>query len=265
MLGYRRHQFHRAADTYHSHSEVHRALAVDFLKWVDMPSKGDRVLELGCGTGNTSIGLLRKGWREAVFTDSSPNMLRICRHHIGESGLPLTGTHFAVLDAEMIGNHELPLREDCFSLVVSSALVQWFPLLYPHFEKVRHVLKPGGKYLLASFTNENFPELRELLSSPPFLQPPLPGHSLAALEAQAREAGFEPELSRDWKWCQSFRTASDFFRMVHDIGASRKPGPRGPLPPRKLRLLMDTYQERFRFGKGVIATWHAALLQLRLP
>jgi 2-polyprenyl-3-methyl-5-hydroxy-6-metoxy-1,4-benzoquinol methylase len=73
---------------------VHRHLA-------ELVQPGDRVLELGCGTGEDALWLARQGVR-VTATDASPAMLDVAARKASAAGLS-DRIEFAQLDASTIG------------------------------------------------------------------------------------------------------------------------------------------------------------------
>ena len=74
---------------------VHRQLA----DWVQ---PGDRVLELGCGTGEDALWLARRG-AQVTATDASPAMLEIAARKAAAAGVA-DRIAFAPLDLRDIGD-----------------------------------------------------------------------------------------------------------------------------------------------------------------
>jgi SAM-dependent methyltransferase len=102
------------------------------------PSKGSRILEIGCGNGELIIGLARKGFACAGVDVSDVRLQRL-------RDLKLSGLEFFQAEGTT-----LPLPDGSFDSAIS---MQLFEHLHPddaveHLREVHRVLKPGGKYFL---------------------------------------------------------------------------------------------------------------------
>ena len=107
-------------------------------------TKPERVLDLGCGTGETTLFLSREFPSAGVRgVDLSPEMIRRAAARIGLD--PSARVSFRVADAS-----SLPFRDQSFDLVVQVNL--------PVFSKeVARVLRPGGQYVTVSSSGRNTP------------------------------------------------------------------------------------------------------------
>ncbi len=113
-------------------------------------TKGERVLDLGCGTATLTI-LIKESHPEAevIGLDGDPKVLEIARTKIAKAGLDIT------LDRGIA--FELPYPDSSFDRVLSS-------LLFHHLTReskrrtlgeVFRVLRPGGEFHLADFGKPN--------------------------------------------------------------------------------------------------------------
>jgi ubiquinone/menaquinone biosynthesis C-methylase UbiE len=111
------------------------------------PREGERVLEVGCGTG--VLSLLAKmivgegGAVEGI--DIAPKMVARARQKAEKAGLPI---NFRVASMD-----ELPYRDGVFDAVISSMMFHHLPLRIKGrgLEEVYRVLKIGGRFLLCDF------------------------------------------------------------------------------------------------------------------
>lgn len=114
---------------------------------------GQRVLDLGCGTGDLAIGAAQKmASGEVIALDFSAAMLDVARERawkqLGPQGAPGVNVKFVRASAE-----ELPLDNKKFNLVVSGFVLR---NVYERIEKVlngvHQSLSEGGRVAFVDFT-----------------------------------------------------------------------------------------------------------------
>lgn len=110
------------------------------------------VLDIGCGTGATTAGLLRRYPKATVLAlDFALPMLQLARRR----GRWLRRPRCVCADLD-----QLPLADHSVDLVFSNAALQWSADPAAAFEGIARVLKPGGLCLFTSFGPDTLYELR---------------------------------------------------------------------------------------------------------
>lgn len=145
---------------------------------------GDRVLDVGCGTGSLTILAKKKaGLSGAVYgVDPAAEMIDVARTKAANEGIDV---NFILGVAE---NLEFP--NDDFDLVLSSLMVHHLPgdgLKSLAFAEMYRVLKPGSHLLIVDFEPPKNYFLRWLLR--PFLKGML-DYDIRAIIPLLMEAGF---------------------------------------------------------------------------
>ncbi|MFC6990127.1 methyltransferase domain-containing protein [Haloplanus sp. GCM10025708] len=122
-------------------NEEMRAEALELLD----VERGDRVLDVGCGTGFGTEGLLQ--YTDDVHgLDQSAHQMQKAFEKFGRRD----AVNFYRGDAE-----RLPFRDDAFDVVWSSGSIEYWPNPVTALEECRRVTRPGGQVLVVG---PNYPE-----------------------------------------------------------------------------------------------------------
>ena len=127
-------------------ARVYRRVSVPHIGWSQsvvarIPLRGDEtVLDLGCGTGHLSAGLMERLPRGRVIgVDLSRNMLETARKDLQQ--VPLTRIAFVLADVAW-----LPFQNTA-DAIVSSAAFHWVKDHDRLFGSLFSALKPGGRLI----------------------------------------------------------------------------------------------------------------------
>jgi ubiquinone/menaquinone biosynthesis C-methylase UbiE len=129
----------------------------------------ERVLDVACGSGNTTIPAARRAWGNTVGLDYVPELLERGRERAAAERLEI---EFVEGDAE-----NMPFEEASFDVVLSSFGVMFAPDHQKTADELLRVCKPGGRIGLAnwvpdSFVGEMFMTTAKHAPPPPGVQPP---------------------------------------------------------------------------------------------
>ena len=104
---------------------------------------GDKVLDVGCGTGTLTIAAQAQAGANGEIhgIDAAPEMIEEARRKAIEQG--------AGIDFQVGLIEDIPFPDDEFDLVLSSFVLHHLPseLKRSGFIEIRRVLKPGGRFL----------------------------------------------------------------------------------------------------------------------
>jgi ubiquinone/menaquinone biosynthesis C-methylase UbiE len=136
------------ADSYDASHTIDDSLAeIDYQRFRHVaghrwPASLGGVVEIGCGTGGFSRAMIgHRDATDAVLTDVSLDMLRLCRGHLDRLGiasaLPL---HYATYSA-----NEACFRDAAFDTCVGSSVVHHIGDVRSFLADVWRILKPGGR------------------------------------------------------------------------------------------------------------------------
>ena len=122
---------------------------------------GDKVLDVGCGTGNLTLTAKRyAGASGSVYgIDASPEMIEVARKKARRSGSE------AVFEVGLIEKIAYP--DATLDVVISRLVIHHLPdgLKRQGFAEILRVLKPGGLFFLADFNPPTNPVLAHIISA----------------------------------------------------------------------------------------------------
>jgi ubiquinone/menaquinone biosynthesis C-methylase UbiE len=163
---------------------------------------GDRVLDIGCGTGTLALRCLRRG-ASVTGLDSSAFMLEQSRKNATAGGLDQE----LVLIKDSVTQLKKHFDSDSFDVVMSTMALGEFPHEYLQFilRDCLGVLRPGGRLIIA---DEVWPEGRisrllyqfviALAWVPQFLLLRRVTYPISDLRGVIQEAGFSIRDFRTW-------------------------------------------------------------------
>jgi len=213
-----RKSFSRASSTYDKLSHVQAV--VNRMLIEDIPNRCFRhVLEIGCGTGAFTSGLVserRPG--QVLAVDLSHEMLSVASARLNRFG----NICLACCDAE-----EMPVKHaPHFDLIVSSSSLQWFSRLDESVSRlIAENLETGGWFHAAMFGRNTLRELSRVISiSRPEAKQVIPAASFPESE---QDIALARGLLTDFKFKKSIikRQYSDLFDLLKVLkGTGVSPG-----------------------------------------
>ncbi len=237
------------AQDYDRHAKVQQIVAhalANRIAALDLPPS-PRILEIGCGTGFLTQGLLDHGLNgQYLVTDISPAMVARCQQRIG--------AHPAINFATLDGEYGTPAGEEGFDLICSSLAFQWFDDLPTGVARLVEHLKPGGHCIFTTLAADSFQEWRQAHLAEG-LTPGTPAFpSLAQLRA-IQPAGVQA-ICTVATHIDRYDSARDFLHGVKQIGAGTADPCHRPLPPAALRRVMRRFEAAGGSASYQIVTCH---------
>lgn len=107
---------------------------------------GNRVADVGAGTGNLALSAVEAG-AEVEASDLTPRMVELGNERCRDAG---ANVHWTEADAE-----DLPYEDDRFDFVMSMFAVMFTPRPLVVARELFRVAKPGGKVVLANWTDDS--------------------------------------------------------------------------------------------------------------
>lgn len=140
---------------------IHRRRQDVALSWVDALAlpEGSRILEVGCGAGQTAVELARRG-HHVWALDGSEAMLRRAQENALAAGVKSRVVH-------MMGDaHRLGFDSASFDLVIALGVVSWLQEPKAAMEEMARVTRPGGHVLVTSLNTLDLAHLLDPRSNP---------------------------------------------------------------------------------------------------
>ncbi len=118
----------------------------------------ERVLELGCGTGQLWLENFKNvpSTCSIVLSDFSKKMLSKARENVQPLNLPIK---FEIIDAEKI-----PYPNQIFDVVIGCHMLYHIPNIEKTLIAINRVLKPGGRFISTTISRQHIRELMNFLS-----------------------------------------------------------------------------------------------------
>jgi len=259
--------FNRHAATYDDYAALQAILGDRLLQFVNgsLPA-APRILDIGMGTGNTTIRLLQKFPGACIHgCDIALNMVARAR---SRELLQSRKQCFIAADTEF-----LPYRSACFDLVISNFTLQWLEQWDRAVHEIFRVLKPGGTFLCSAFGEQTFNELKACFARACRETGYIHGEALKLNGSEERcssalhAAGFIKSFTAINLMTQHYETVEGLIRCIKGMGAqnaSRKRN-RGLGIRRIWKRMIAVYESEFRQQDGIAATYHVVMGGGRKP
>ncbi len=228
-------QFEQKSHTYERYANVQRSLVEWGANAWHPRCMGERVLELGAGTGLLTRKLVEKGC-VVTATDLAEGMLREGKKACAEADWRLLDAWNPVMG-----------KQECFDTVASSALLQWAKDPADVLARWGRLLDSGGRLLVLTFAESSLCELAEMCPQ----SMPLEWHDTDTWQGFCEAAGWRLTAVDSEVRRFNYTDVNTFFRSLHRVGVTSA----NRLNVAEMRVLMKNYNRQFATETGVYATW----------
>ena len=123
---------------------------------------GERVIDLGSGSGILSIAALLLGAQEATGVDIDPKAEDIARENAALNGL--TAPKFRAVTGNVIGDKAMmeSLSEGGYDVVLANIVAD---VIIPLSAVVPHFLRPDGVFICSGILNTRLPEVERAIEA----------------------------------------------------------------------------------------------------
>jgi trans-aconitate methyltransferase len=215
------------------------------------PRPGERILDLGCGTGHLTAQLAAAG-ADVVGLDAAPSMIE-------QASQAYPNLSFEIVDARAF------CFAEPFDAVFSNAALHWVKEPSPVLDCVYRVLKPGGRFAAEFGGRENITAIVAALDKVcrttgiafelPWYFPSI-GEYVALLERAGLEVTFATLFDRSTP-LEGEAGMRDWFAMFLSDLLSR-------VPPERRHAFLELIERELRPELYRDGAWHADYRRLRV-
>jgi SAM-dependent methyltransferase len=204
--------FDEVAAEYDRHRPAYPGELVDRACRVAGTGSGDRVLEVGCGSGQLTRALLARGLRVTAL-EPGQNLMALARRNTeGAGAVEFVNARF----------EDAPLPRGHFQAVFSASAFHWIDPEVS-WQKAADVLVPGGTLALLQYCGleepRTKPDQEALLAALGDIAPEIAAHWPAYRDLDGTLAGIEQRrgnVSHAWAWFGSYDVGQDYAGRLFD-------------------------------------------------
>lgn len=236
-------RFTKSAENYDQAARVQKLFASQLLSLFPRSDAVKKIYELGCGSGFLTEGLLEQ------FPSASISAIDFSEGMLSRAERRCPGGRIS-WDLSDVHDYEFAEPAD---LIVSSSALQWMEPLEPLLERLRLVLKPGGRFCFLLPLEKTFIELRELKAELfPDKVSKVAFRSFRSVCEALEGSGFSIGWAGEQQFQERHASGKDFLKSIHCLGFTGGAVSRGktPLQRGELLKLSEIYETRYSLPDG---------------
>jgi malonyl-CoA O-methyltransferase len=246
-----RQSFAAASVTYDGVAALQRTVGRALLDTIDTGSLSGTLLDLGCGTGFLTSGLLGSA-RPVIALDIALPMLQVTRTKL--SGRP--NVCYVCADAE-----QLPLAGQIVDGVFSNLALQWCVNLEAVFTDIKRVLKPDGRLVFSTFGPQTLQELKSAWAEVDGYSHVNEFYSEQQLTRFLHLAGYTEIKIESKLYTSSYGSVLDLMKELKHIGAHNVIAGRNKSITTKTQMQrMIAAYKRHHSGEKIAATFEVIMV-----
>lgn len=246
-----RQSFAAASVTYDGVADLQRSVGKALLDNVDKGNPAGTLLDLGCGTGFLTAGLLAHT-RPIIAVDIALPMLQVTRTKLTDTA----NVSYVCADAE-----QLPLAGHVVDGVFSNLALQWCVNLEAVFADIKRVLKPGGRLVFSTFGPQTLQELKAAWAEADDFNHVNDFYSERRLRHFLQLAGYTGIVVETKVYISSYDSVLALMKELKHIGAHNVLAGRNKNITTKAQMQrMIAAYERHRTGELIPATFEVMMV-----
>ena len=246
-----RQSFAAASVTYDGVAALQRTVGKELLDIIAAGSLTGTLLDLGCGTGFLTSGLLESA-RPVIALDIALPMLQVTRTKLADT----PNVSYVCADAE-----QLPLTGQIVDGVFSNLALQWCVNLEAVFTDIKRVLKPGGRLVFSTFGPQTLQELKGAWAEVDGYNHVNEFYSEQQLIRFLQLAGYTEITIETKLYISSYGSVLDLMKELKHIGAHNVIAGRNKSITTKTQMQrMIAAYEKHRAGDRIPATFEVIMV-----
>ncbi|MEY4768211.1 MAG: hypothetical protein RL637_850 [Pseudomonadota bacterium] len=249
--------FNQAVNSYDGVADLQRNIAQQLSTLIISQPIPEIILELGCGSGLLTKQLLTylPQNTQLIGLDIAENMLKHNRQQLAHSTID-----YLCADAEF-----LPIKNQSINWIVSNLTVQWCQQLSETLIEFKRILKPKGRLLLSTFTENTLQELVSAWREVDYYQHVNHFHNISEWQQLLEAAGYQRIHLTKQSLLIPYPSVIDLLRELKALGANTVTHHRNPklITATQLQQMIKAYSKNSS-AENIVATFEILFIEAEI-